>query len=80
MLRTTDDVLTVVDVFVNARYGYDVPYEVVGETGTVSLAPSHAGTRSPLASARDGLRAIEVAEALIESMNNAGAVTPVRNS
>ena len=118
MLRTADDVLTVVDVFVNARYGYDVRCEVVGETGAVSLAPSHAltvdaslrstatypedwrplfadsyrrqlqawvdalteGTRSPLASARDGLRAIEVAEALIVSMNNVGAVTPVKNS
>lgn len=118
LLRTSDGALTTVDVFVNARYGYDVRCEVVGETGAVSLAPSHvltvdsslrsaatypedwrplfadayrrqlqawveslaADTPTPLATARDGLRATEVAAALIDSMNNAGTVTPVRNS
>ena len=115
MLRTADGVLTVVDVFVNARYGYDVRCEVVGETGAVSLAPSHvltvdsslrsaatypedwrplfadayrrqlqawvdaltAEVPSPLASARDGLRATQVAAALIDSMNNDGATIKV---
>lgn len=37
-LRTADGVLTIVDVFVNARYGYDVRCEVVGETGSLELA------------------------------------------
>ncbi len=41
LLRTASGVLTVVDVFVNARYGYDVRCEIVGETGTVNLAPAH---------------------------------------
>lgn len=37
-LRTADGALTVVDVFLNARYGYDVRCEVVGEWGTVELS------------------------------------------
>jgi myo-inositol 2-dehydrogenase/D-chiro-inositol 1-dehydrogenase len=37
-LRTHDGTLTIVEVFVNAVYGYDVRLEVVGETGTLSLA------------------------------------------
>jgi myo-inositol 2-dehydrogenase/D-chiro-inositol 1-dehydrogenase len=39
-LRTADGVLTIVDVFLNARYGYDVRCEVVGETGSLELARS----------------------------------------
>ncbi|WP_082579256.1 Gfo/Idh/MocA family oxidoreductase [Arthrobacter sp. Soil736] len=37
-LRTANGVLTIVDVFLNARYGYDVRCEVVGETGSLELA------------------------------------------
>ncbi|MFJ4027523.1 Gfo/Idh/MocA family protein [Paenarthrobacter sp. NPDC089989] len=37
-LHTRDGVLSIVDVFVNARYGYDVRCEVVGETGSLELA------------------------------------------
>ncbi|MEN0137640.1 MAG: Gfo/Idh/MocA family oxidoreductase [Rhodococcus sp. (in: high G+C Gram-positive bacteria)] len=115
LLRTADGALTTVDVFVNARYGYDVRCEVVGETGAVSLAAPHAlsidsslrsastypkdwrplfadayrrqlqawidaltaEVASPLATARDGLRATQVAVALIDSMNNDGATTTV---
>lgn len=41
-LRTADGVLTTVETFLNARYGYDIRCEVVGETGAVSLAePVH---------------------------------------
>lgn len=40
-LRTADGVLTSIDVFLNARYGYDVRCEVVGELGTVELARPH---------------------------------------
>ncbi len=38
LLRTADRVLSTVDIFLNARYGYDVRCEVVGETGVASLA------------------------------------------
>ena len=37
LLRTADGVLSTVEIFLNARYGYDVRCEVVGETGTASL-------------------------------------------
>lgn len=37
-LRTADGALTVVDVFLNARYGYDVRCEVIGELGTAELS------------------------------------------
>jgi myo-inositol 2-dehydrogenase/D-chiro-inositol 1-dehydrogenase len=40
-LRTADGVLTSVDVFVNARYGYEVRYEVVCEFGSARLSPNH---------------------------------------
>ncbi len=39
-LRTADGVLASIDVFVNARYGYDVRYEVLCELGSVELAPA----------------------------------------
>ena len=38
LFRTADGVLTTLEVFLNARYGYDIRCEVVGETGAVSLA------------------------------------------
>jgi myo-inositol 2-dehydrogenase/D-chiro-inositol 1-dehydrogenase len=38
LLRTADGVLTTVEVFLNVGYGYDIRCEVVGESGTVSLA------------------------------------------
>lgn len=37
LLRTADGVLTTVEVFLNARYGYDVRCDVVGEHGTLAL-------------------------------------------
>ena len=40
LLRTADGVLTTVEVFVKAVYGYDVRLEVVGETGTLALSPA----------------------------------------
>jgi myo-inositol 2-dehydrogenase / D-chiro-inositol 1-dehydrogenase len=38
LLETAGGVLIDVEVFVNARYGYDVRCELVGETGTLRLA------------------------------------------
>jgi myo-inositol 2-dehydrogenase / D-chiro-inositol 1-dehydrogenase len=37
LLRTADGVLTTVEVFLNAVYGYDIRCEVVGDRGTVAL-------------------------------------------
>ena len=37
LLRTADGVLTTVETYLNARYGYDVQCEVVGETGVAAL-------------------------------------------
>ena len=37
LLRTADGVLTTVEVFLNARYGYDIRCEVVGDRGTLAL-------------------------------------------
>lgn len=37
VLRTASGVLADVEIFVNARYGYEVRCELVGETGTVTL-------------------------------------------
>ena len=45
LLRTADGVLSTVDIFLNARYGYDVRCEVVGESGTASLRePARTGS------------------------------------
>jgi myo-inositol 2-dehydrogenase / D-chiro-inositol 1-dehydrogenase len=38
LLETASGVLVDAELFINARYGYDVRGEVVGETGTVALA------------------------------------------
>ena len=37
LLRTADGVLTSCETFQNARYGYDIRCEVVGEIGAISL-------------------------------------------
>jgi len=42
LMRTASDVLVTVELFLNARYGYDTRCEVVMETGTSALAlPAH---------------------------------------
>jgi predicted dehydrogenase len=52
LLRTADGVLSTVEVFLNARYGYDIRCEVVGERGVLGTSgPAQvvrdaAGTRS----------------------------------
>ena len=57
ILETEGGVLVDVELFVNARYGYDIRCEVVGESGTLSLAPP------VLAEVRsDGQDAAEVAQ------------------
>ena len=117
LLRTADGVLTTIETYLNARYGYDVRCEVVGEIGVASLAEPvrtvadrqltrsqtyaadwrprfaeayrlelqawvdalNAGTPSPLATARDGLAASAVADAVITSMHGGGGFVPVPN-
>lgn len=45
LLRTASDVLVTVELFLNARYGYDTRCEVVMETGTSALTlPTHVVT------------------------------------
>jgi myo-inositol 2-dehydrogenase/D-chiro-inositol 1-dehydrogenase len=39
VVETASGVVADIEIFVNARYGYDVRCELVGETGTVSLVP-----------------------------------------
>jgi myo-inositol 2-dehydrogenase/D-chiro-inositol 1-dehydrogenase len=39
VLETEAGVLVDVEVFVNARYGYDIRCELVGESGTLTLSP-----------------------------------------
>ncbi len=118
LLRTADGVLSTVEVLLNARYGYDIRCEVVGETGTLELneparlrrsaglvngtgyaadwRPRFAdayrlelqawvnGIRSggaadttAMATARDGLQAGAVADAVITSMHEGGRVVSV---
>lgn len=115
LLRTADGVLSTLEVFLNAHYGYDVRCEIVGEHGTLALAePARlitdanrgrtvgypadwrprfadayrlelqawvdavtAGTRSPAATAHDGLAANAVADAVILSMRGGGKVVAV---
>jgi myo-inositol 2-dehydrogenase/D-chiro-inositol 1-dehydrogenase len=115
LLRTADGAMTTVEVFLNARYGYDIRCEVVGDRGTVALTdPARvaadadgrratgypadwrprfadayriqlqawvdavaAGRPAPLASARDGLTASAVAEAVIASMRDGGRAVAV---
>ena len=114
-LRTADGVLSTVETFLNAGYGYVMRCEVVGETGTVALTepapvvveaqlsrsiryapdwrPRFAdayrlelqawvdavatGRPTPLATARDGLVANAVAEAVIVSMHEGGRTVRV---
>jgi myo-inositol 2-dehydrogenase/D-chiro-inositol 1-dehydrogenase len=38
LLSTIDGALTTVEVFLNARYGYDIRCEIVGDRGTLALA------------------------------------------
>ncbi len=116
LLRTEDGALTTVETFLNARYGYDIMCEVVGESGTIALknpaattvsvsgressnyaadwrprfAEAYrlelkswidalvAGEPSPLATAHDGLVAVAVASAAIDSMRSGGKPTAVR--
>jgi myo-inositol 2-dehydrogenase/D-chiro-inositol 1-dehydrogenase len=44
MLETSDGVLVDVESFVTCQFGYDIRYELVGETGTVALG-EHAGVQ-----------------------------------
>jgi myo-inositol 2-dehydrogenase/D-chiro-inositol 1-dehydrogenase len=56
VLRAANGVLIDVEVFVNARYGYEVRCELVGETGTATLPDP-----TPLVIRRDGERRVPIA-------------------
>jgi myo-inositol 2-dehydrogenase/D-chiro-inositol 1-dehydrogenase len=55
ILETASGVLATVEVFVNARYGYDIQCEVVGTAGTARLTPPYG-----LGARRSGVDAIAV--------------------
>ena len=55
MFETEDRLLVQVEAFVNAQYGYDIRCEIVGESGTLTLA-APAAVRMQ----RDGRAGIEV--------------------
>lgn len=60
LLELASGVLCTVEVFVNARYGYDVRCEVVGDEGTVRLTPPYGlGVRAP--SSTGGVSGVQVA-------------------
>lgn len=118
LLRTADGALVTVDVFLHAKYGYDIRCEVVGSQSSVSLTEPHrlvrdqgltraygyaadwrprfaeayrlqnrawvesltAGRSTPLATARDGLQAALVADAVVASMHAGGGFVPVASA
>ena len=59
LMRTASDVLVTVELFLNARYGYDTRCEVVMEAGTsaltLPLTSSPTSNARPSASAEDRL-------------------------
>jgi myo-inositol 2-dehydrogenase/D-chiro-inositol 1-dehydrogenase len=57
LIETTGGVLATIEVFVNARYGYDVQCEVVGTSGTARLTPPYG-----LVLRRDGMDGARVSE------------------
>ena len=115
LLHTAGGVLATVEILLNARYGYDIRCEVIGDRGSVAL--SHGGRividseqmrarsyppdwrlrfadayrlelqewvdaikqrrASTLASARDGLAAGIITDAVIASMKQGGKTVPV---
>jgi myo-inositol 2-dehydrogenase/D-chiro-inositol 1-dehydrogenase len=60
LLELAGGVVAVVEVFVNARYGYDVQCEVVGDEGTVALTPPY-GLSVRVAGTAGGLAGVQVA-------------------
>jgi myo-inositol 2-dehydrogenase/D-chiro-inositol 1-dehydrogenase len=56
VLRMESGVLVDVEIFVNARYGYDVRCEIVGEAGTAALRPG-----GPVTERRDGTERVTLA-------------------
>jgi len=115
LLHTADGVLTTVESLLNARYGYDIRCEVIGDRGSVALSHGghivvdsertrahtypadwrlrfadayrlelqewidaiHEGRAATLASARDGMAAGIVADAVIASMKDGGRTVTV---
>jgi myo-inositol 2-dehydrogenase/D-chiro-inositol 1-dehydrogenase len=61
VLELASGVVATVEVFVNARYGYDVQCEVVGDEGTVALTPPY-GLSVRTTGATAGVAGIQVAD------------------
>jgi myo-inositol 2-dehydrogenase/D-chiro-inositol 1-dehydrogenase len=66
VLETAEGRLVTVEVFVNARYGYDVQCEVVGDAGTARLTPPYG-----LRFRRDGGDGVTVSSDFVERFRDA---------
>jgi len=70
LLELASGTIATVEVFVNARYGYDVQCEVVGDDGTAGLTPPYGLTvRSPLASG--GVCGVQVSSDFVQRFADA---------
>ena len=71
VLELASGVIATVEVFVNARYGYDVQCEVVGDDGTASLTPPYGiAVRSP-AAASGGVSGVQVSSDFVHRFADA---------
>jgi myo-inositol 2-dehydrogenase/D-chiro-inositol 1-dehydrogenase len=66
LVETSGGVLATIEVFVNARYGYDVQVEVVGDAGTARLTPPYG-----LAVRTDGGDGVAVSSDFVERFSDA---------
>jgi myo-inositol 2-dehydrogenase/D-chiro-inositol 1-dehydrogenase len=66
VMETVGGVVVTVEVFVNARYGYDVQCEVVGDLGAARLTPPYG-----LSMRRDGSDGIRVSADFVERFGDA---------
>lgn len=55
LLRTADGALSTVEIFLNARYGYDMRSEVVCETGAIAITEPHRISVASALSVRTGV-------------------------
>src|SRR5215208_5790287 len=76
LLETAEGVLVDVESFVSCQFGYDIRYELVGETGTLSLGELAGVLQGQFTgpSAWDGYATTAVAEAAVESQTRGDRV------
>jgi myo-inositol 2-dehydrogenase / D-chiro-inositol 1-dehydrogenase len=70
VLELAGGAIATIEVFVNARYGYDVQCEVVGDEGTVALTPPY-GLSVRTSGATVGVAGIQVADDFVSRFADA---------